>query len=61
MRHIKHKRFAEFQAEGLCQQEYRACYPADFAVADDHKVELKESEKMDKYLDLARERKNCGK
>ena len=28
----------------------------------DHRVELKESEKKDKYLDLAREwKKNCGK
>ena len=26
----------------------------------DHRVELKESEKKDKYLDLAWELKNCG-
>ena len=30
----------------------------DFAVQVDHKVELKENEKKDKYLDLARELKN---
>ena len=29
----------------------------DFAVPDDHKVKLKESEKRNKYLDLARELK----
>ena len=29
----------------------------DFAVLDDHRVKLKESEKKDKYLDLTRERK----
>ena len=27
----------------------------DFAVTTDHRVKLKESEKRDKYLDLARE------
>ena len=30
----------------------------DFAVQVDHRVKLKESEKMDKYLDLARKLKN---
>ena len=30
----------------------------DFAVPADHRVELKESKKKDKYLDLARELKN---
>ena len=29
----------------------------DFAVSADHRVKLKESEKKDKYLDLARELK----
>ena len=29
----------------------------DFAVTADHKIKLKESKKMDKYLDLARELK----
>ena len=29
----------------------------DFAVPDDHGVKLKENEKKDKYLDLARELK----
>ena len=30
----------------------------DFAVPDDHRIKLKECEKRDKYLDLARELKN---
>ena len=30
----------------------------DFAVSADHRVKLKESEKKDKYLDLAKELKN---
>ena len=33
----------------------------DFAVPDDHRVKLKESEKKDKYLDLARELKKTVK
>ena len=32
----------------------------DFAVPADQRVKLKEIEKKDKYLDLARELKNCG-
>ena len=32
----------------------------DFAVPRDHRVKLKESEKRDKYLNLARELKNYG-
>ena len=32
----------------------------DFAVSADHRVKLKESEKKDKYLELARELKNTG-
>ena len=33
----------------------------DFAVTADHRVKLKESEKRDKYLDLARELKKLWK
>ena len=36
------------------------CKIVDFAVPADHRINLKESEKKDKYLDLARELKNCG-
>ena len=33
----------------------------DFAFPTDHKVKLNESEKKDKYQDIAREvKKNCG-
>ena len=32
----------------------------DNAVPADHRIKLKENEKKDKYLDLARELKNCG-
>ena len=39
----------------------RICKIVDFAVPADHRINLKESEKKDKYLDLARElKKNCG-
>ena len=35
----------------------RSCHLIDFAVPADHKGKIKESEKRDKYLDLARELK----
>ena len=39
------------------QQKKRTCRIGDFAVPADHKVKLKESEKKNKYLELARELK----
>ena len=39
------------------QQKKRTCKIVDFAVLADHRIQLKESEKKDKYLDLARELK----
>ena len=43
------------------QQKKRICKIVDFAVPADHRIKLKEWEKKDKYLDLARElKKNCG-
>ena len=39
------------------QQKKRTCKIVDFAVPADHRVKFKESEKKDKYLDLARELK----
>ena len=36
------------------------CRIVDFAVPADHRVKLKESEKTDMYLNLARELKNYG-
>ena len=39
------------------QQKKRICKIVDFAVPADHRINLKECEKKDKYLDLARELK----
>ena len=39
------------------KRTYKIVY---FAVPADHKIKLKECEKKDKYLDLARELKNFG-
>ena len=39
------------------QQKKRICKIVDYAVSADHRIKLKESEKKDKYLDLARELK----
>ena len=41
----------------LINKKERTCQLVDFAVPADHRVKLKENEKMDKYLDLARELK----
>ena len=40
------------------QQKKRICKIVDFAVSADHRINLKECEKKDNYLDLARELKN---
>ena len=37
------------------QKKKRTCKIVDFAVPADHRIKLKECEKKDKYLDLARE------
>ena len=39
------------------QQNKRICKIVDFAVPADHRIKLKQCEKRDKYLDLARELK----
>ena len=39
------------------QQKTRICKIVDFAVPTDHRINLKESEKKDKYVDLARDLK----
>ena len=39
------------------QQKKKACKIFNFSVPGDHRIKLKESEKKDKYLDLARELK----
>ena len=38
----------------------RTCKIVDFAVTADHRIKLKENEKKDKYLHLAKELKNYG-
>ena len=43
------------------KKKNRTCRIVDFAVPADHRVKLKESEKKDKYLDLARELKKLWK
>ena len=40
------------------KKKKRICKIVDFAVPADHRINLKECEKKDKYLDLARELKN---
>ena len=41
----------------IINKKMRICKIVDFAVPADHRINLKESEKKDKYLDLARELK----
>ena len=41
----------------IINKEKRTCKIVDFA---DHRIKLKECEKKDKYLDIARELKNYG-
>ena len=44
------------------KKKKKTCKIVDFAVPADHRIKLKECEKKDKYLDLARElkKKNYG-
>ena len=41
----------------IIHKKERTCKIVDFAVPADHRIKLKECEKRDKYLDLARELK----
>ena len=41
----------------ISKKKKRTCKIVDFAVPADHRIKLKECEKKDKYLDLARELK----
>ena len=41
----------------MINKKKRTCKIVDFAVPADHRIKLKECEKKDKYLDLARELK----
>ena len=44
----------------IINKRKRICKIDDFSVLADHRINLKEGEKKNKYLDLARELKNCG-
>ena len=44
--------------QDIINKKKKICKIVDFAVPADHRINLKESEKKDKYLDLARELKN---
>ena len=45
----------------IFNKKKRNCNIVDFAIPADHIIKLKECEKKDKYLGLARElKKNCG-
>ena len=44
----------------IINKKKRFCKIVDFAVPADHRINLKECAKKDKYLDLARELKSCG-
>ena len=43
----------------IINKKKRICKIVNFAVPTDHRINLKESEKKDKYLDLARELKKA--
>ena len=43
----------------IINKKMRICKTVEFAVPADHRINLKESEKKDKYLDLAREIKKA--
>ena len=44
----------------IINKKKRFCKIVDFTVPADHRIKLKEREKKDKYLDLAKELKNYG-
>ena len=43
------------QKKKKTKKQKKTCWIEDFAITADHWVKLKESEKNDKYVDLARE------
>ena len=44
----------------IINKKKRTCKIIDFVLPADHRIKLKECEKKDKYLDLARELKSYG-
>ncbi len=55
--HMDHLISARRQNLIIINKKKRICKIVDFAVSADHRIKLKECEKRDKYLDLARELK----
>ena len=45
----------------IVNKKWKTCQIEDFAVPVDHRLKIKESEKRDKYLDLAGELKKYGR
>ena len=41
------------------KEEKRTCHLVNFTVRLDYRVKMRESEKIDKYVDLGRELKSC--
>ena len=54
-RELKKTMVLESDGDITKQKKKRICKIVDFAVPADHRINLKECEKKDKYLDLARE------
>ena len=57
---IKTNHLISARRPGLKKQKKRTSKILNFAVLTDHRVKLKESEKKNKYLDLASELKHYG-
>ena len=59
LKYLRYKRITQTTRPHDCKQKRkkRTCQIGNFAVPTDHKIRLKESEKRDKYIDLARELK----
>ena len=55
--HLIPARLYESKKKKKKEKKSRTCGIADFIVPADHRVKIKESEKRDKYQDLARELK----
>ena len=55
--HMDHLISARRPDRIIIDKKKRTCKIVDFAVPVDHRIKLKECEKKDKYLDLARELK----
>ena len=58
-RNLKYKEITQSQPESLTKMQINkkkiTCHLVDFAVLVNHTVKMKESKKLDKYLDFAKE------